>query len=273
MASGRKRQLFFGILAAIGLFAAAGILIFPSYSETQEEATGRYFCIWENGKEEYLRFDEAIPLIKGIKTDAILLEKEGLTGIVETGEGYTECIKALSGGEAARLFSLDGSGMSSLEKTAVFERFKDTGFYAGEFFAWNGERVSFDEIREYKEVYLLEGVLKTGILAQTGAEKLILKASAELTASALIGSCVKEIEAEPPYLIEGGAVYQTSGKIKRLVAAFPFAEELVIDCDFLDEGALAPCVALKRLKLPENYQGTLKMLFGAMPVPEELKVF
>lgn len=269
---GKKGRKILSALFAVTVFFAAVLTLFWRIPQRTEKSAERYLCIFENGEEETLDFCEAFELIKGVSREGILLEKDEIAGKVRAGEKFSACAEGLLTGDALLLFSASAEGLTGLERAALYERFSGTGYYAGEFFAWNGTRVLPEKTRSFREAYLLDGAFKQGVLAQTGARKLVVKSAGKLTASALADSMVERVEAEAPYFSENGAVYlKTAGGV-RLVAGLPFAEELTIDCDFLDEGALSPCRCLKRLKLPAQYEGTLKMLFGDTPVPEDLEV-
>lgn len=271
MKAGKGAKIFDTVFATV-LFFVAALVLFWRVPEAVGRAETPYCCVFESGKEEYLSCAEAFALYKGAGRDEILLERAGEKGRVRASAGYSACMDGLSSGDVLKLFAARSEGLSGLEKMALYERFHDTGYYLDGFFVWDGDRVMPAEKGEFREVYLVSGTIRKGILADTGAERLVVKSSAELKASALLGSAVNEIEAEAPYRVKGGAVYRETAGGLRLIAALPNVEELEIDCDFLDEGALSPCVRLKRLKLPATYEGTLKMLFGEMPIPEGLEL-
>lgn len=229
-----------------------------------------YSCLWESGSQTRESYYAAYSSLAEISENCIHLQRGGLEGEISAGESYSEAYDILSRGELAELLKFRLGEVTRLEKAALFEKFGSRGYYAEEFFCWNGERFFRSKRMDFKEVFLLTGKLPKGLLSQTGAEKLIAAPAAEITAECLVGSEISSVEVSPPYLeLEGGIYLETPGG-RRLVAALPKVETLIITCDYLDEGALAACASLKFLKLPETYEGTISMLFGDSPIPEGL---
>ncbi len=255
------------LLVAFGVLLTAYVLLpHPVQARFCEER--RYVCTFEDGTQAEVSFSDAIGEIAGIEKTAVLLRRFGKIGRVSGSEQFCACSEGLFSGEATLLFAARGERLDALERLALMARFDKTGYYAGGFFVWNGERVLPAEAGSFEEVYLLDGALPAGLLAKTNAKKLILKTDADLRASALSGSEIETIEAEPPFLAEGGAVYQVSFGKRRLIAALPNAEELSLDFDYFEKGALSPCTGLKKLTLPSGFDGTLRMLFGNTPFEE-----
>ena len=172
--------------------------------------------------------------------------------------------------ELAELLTFRLESCSRLEKAALFLRYGGRCYYAGESFCWNGEKISRAERTKFTEVVLLNGNLPSAFLRDAGAKTLILSGKAEFTVRSLVGSEVETVVASEPYFTKDGAVYLETAGGTRLVAALPNVENLEIHCDYLDKGALSACANLKTLKLPENFDGTLAMLFGNTPIPEDL---
>lgn len=265
----KKKWAAFALFLAVLLVSI--VMLFFRIPQTEDRELP-FECEFEDGTKTMISFSDALKSFKWAETDCIVLEKEGVLGRVRVCETYTACMKGLSGGEVLTLFSLRGAELNGLEKTAILSRFRDTGYYLDEFFAWDGERVLPEDRSDFSEVYLIGGSMRKGILQKTGATRLVIKTDADFSASALTDSAVKEVIAEDPYFVKEGAVYKRTAGGVRLISGLPFAEELTVSCDYLDEGSLAPCGQLKKLKLPATYTGTVKMLFGDKPVPEGLEV-
>lgn len=250
--------------ACIALFTLFFFLPFPKTILSDRKS---YLCRWENGNvtSETL---SAVLADFSCDADKILIERGGLKGRIEAGEEYQNIREILESGELADLLSLKADGLNDLEKSALFLTYRSRAYYSEELFRWNGERVVRSEESEFTELVLLSGDLPTGFLKQGKAEKLILHSYAEFTAKSLKGSEIKEVDAAEPYFTRGGAVYRRTAGGVRLVAALPYVEELNAECEFLDEGCLAACTCLKKLKLPEQYEGGLERLFSDSPMPD-----
>lgn len=260
------------MIAAGGVFAAICVLcLFLPFPKERSSEREYYTCRWENGAVTTESFYTAYAALTGAE-ERIVLTRDGLKGEIEAGEEYRRVRETLERGTLAQMLSLKVGALSGVERAALWKRYSGLGYYSEEFFAWNGENVFRAEERAYEEVFLLTGDLSAGLLKRTGAKKLIVHGESDLTAKGLVGSLVTEAEARYPYYERDGAIYlKTAGGV-RLIAALPYVTELTVDCDFLDEGALSPCMQLKRLTLPEKYEGGLARLFGEQTVPDvELK--
>lgn len=258
------------MITAGGIFAALCILcLFLPFPKEKAPEREYYTCLWEDGTVSTESFYTAYAALTGTE-ERIVLTRCGLTGEIEAGEEYQRVRKTLERGTLAQMLNLKAEGLSSIERAALWKRYSGLGYYSDGFFAWNGEGVSRAEERTYEEVFLLTGDLPAGLLKRTGANKLIVHGEAGLTAKGLVGSLVTEAEARWPYFERDGAIYLQTAVGVRLIAVLPFVTELTIDCDFLDEGALSPCICLEKLSLPEKYKGGLARIFGEIVPDVEL---
>lgn len=255
--------------AALFLLAAFALFFRPVHEKTG--ANERVVLSFSDGTKEEIPLSRALFRVTGADETAVLLKSGGKIGRVEGKEEFCACAKGLFSGEATLLFSARGEKLCALEQAALSLRFSDTGYYAGGFFAWDGTRVLPTDARNFWEVYLLDGRIPSGLLQTVKAERLVLKRDAKLYASSLVDSKIESVEAEAPYAVESGAIYQQTAGGRKLVAALPFEEELSLKFDFFEEGALSPCKNLKKLRLPSNFQGTIQMLFGNTPYPKDLE--
>ncbi len=258
-------------VAAVLLSAVGVLCLFLPFPKTAEsERMESYVCRWESGDVTAVSFLEAYSAFSGFGKDRILLKRDGMRGEIAVGEEFLRAVEIFERGELAEMLSMRLGEITRLERAAIWKLYGGRGYYAGEFFSWNGESFFRTEREKFGEVFLLTGTLPKTLLRDTGAKKLILSGDSQLTAAALVGSGVEEVRGQAPYFAEGGAVYLQTAVGKVLIAALPNAEELTLDCDFIEDGALAPCEKLKRLTLPDWYDGTLAALFGETPVPKGL---
>lgn len=264
------RKVIYAVAAV--LLSAVGVLslFLPFPKAVEAERRESYVCRWENGEVAAVGFLEAYSVFSGFEQDRILLDRDGKRGEIAVGEEFLRAVEIFERGELAELLAIRLGAVTRLERAALWKLYGGRGYYAGEFFSWNGKSFFRTQRKKFEEVFLLTGTLPKTLLRDTGAKKLILSGKSELTAAALFKSGVEEAEGQAPYLVEGGAVYLQTAVGKVLIAALPNVEELTLDCDFIKDGALASCEKLKRLTLPECYDGTLAALFGETPVPEGL---
>ena len=263
------RRILIG--AFLTIFGGACIftlfLPLPRRTETVSES---YSCLWEDGTQTQEDYFGAYSALCDAREEGIVLERAGKTGLVQPSEEFRRAVTVFESGELAELLSFRLKNCNRLEKAALFLRYGERCYYSGERFCWDGEKISRTERSKFSEVVLLDGKLPSSFLRDAGATTLILSENAAFTALPLVGSKVKTVVAFAPYFTENGAVYLKTAGGTRLVAALPNAEHLEIHCDYIDEGALSACKELKTLKLPENFDGTLAVLFGSTPIPEDL---
>ncbi len=258
-----KRAILFGIAALV--YALCAFLLTLPLPKTVAEGTETVLVLWEDGtatEESYAAVSENMT---GVEEGAIVLSREGKRGTVPAGAAFSDAVRVMETGGLADLLSLRCGEISRLEQAALFRRYGKRGYYAEEYFCWNGGRVFRTQRKDFPETVLLAGKISADVLQRAGTKKLILRAEAEFSAEALIGTAVEEIEAQAPYAAEGGAVYLDTPGGRRLIAALPSVRSLTIECDFIDSGALAPCRELETLVLPPRYEGTLSDLFGKDP--------
>lgn len=255
--------------AAALVFALLSFSLFLPFPERIESRKESYLCTWEDGTVTQETFQSVLSGLVGVEGGA-LLEREGKRGAIPVSRECLAAAETLLSGGLAELLSLSVSGLSRIERAALFAAFSNRGYYADEFFAFDGERVFRTKRLGFSEVVLLYGSFSSSTLASCGAKTVYLRAEGEFSGEVLIGSQVTHIEAEEPYYTSGDAVYlRTPGGV-RLVAALPGAKSLSVTCDFLDEGCLSACGGLERLALPQTYRGTIGALFSPRPVPETL---
>lgn len=267
-----KRFWRVGQIAVLLLCLTACVLVlFLPLSQKEERAKDRYECVWADGTRTQEQYASAYSALTGISEGEILLSRGGIEGKIAGSEGFVRCEAQLKDGPLAELLELTTEGLAPLERAALFRAYGDRGYYADEMYCFDGERVSRTGRKVFKEIILVFGDLPKGLLFEAKAKKLVIRAEAELSYRGLCGALLEEAEAAAPYLVQEEAIYLQTAGGKRLVAALPNVKTLKIDCDFIDDGALAPCRAVEELILPASYEGTLRMLFGEEGAPPTLK--
>lgn len=254
------------LLCSYGLFSPAAEL---------------YICRFE--EEEQLTFAQAYPLLSGVTQEGdILLRREGERGIVRTGEAFKRTNETLAFCDLGELLQIE-SELSRLESAALFRLYGDAMFFDGGPFVFDGKRVKPSALIRAKTAVLLGGELPEDALIQTEARVLDIRARAELSASDLVGSRIKEVIAHPPYSYAEGAIYRETEGGKRLIAGMPLAKHVTVDCDFCDRGALLPAEGVCSLTLAfvgnsaemiSDFHGELAYLFATYfdyRVPSSLK--
>lgn len=255
------------------------ILLVPPFSKASEAEERRYAVAWEDGAFTAETYASAAPFVVGCDGRGVLLFREGKTGAV-LNEELARAAALLGEGDLLSLLGAQISLSDGLSRLALHRRFGNTGYYAGSFFAFDGVSVLPTERTRFFEVVLLEGGVSSAVLRATGAQKLTLRAEAELSAASLAGSAVTQISAQTPYVFSDGALFLETPFGVRLVAALPGLRSLSVEeADFCDKGALSPCEELESLVLPfsgnaprmwDGYDGSLAYCFGG-EVPKSLK--
>ncbi|MDE5896220.1 MAG: hypothetical protein K2H43_00225, partial [Clostridia bacterium] len=239
-------------VAAAFIFSAVWIalLLIPVGSRTGE-AGERYSCLWSDGTQTQLGYEDAYRALAGIDGSGnILLAKGDTSGTVSPSAAFSAAEAALRSGGLAELLSVSAADAGRLERAALWREYGGRAWYGGGFFVWSGERVERANTAVTSDMVLLSGSISAQTLKNTGATRLELRGNAQISASALIGTAVSEIVAEPPYAAESGAVYLDASGGRRLIAGVPAAEyACVSENDFADRGALLPCSRLKELTL------------------------
>lgn len=263
------RRIFIGALVTV-FFGACIFTLFLPFPRRAGMSQEVYVCVWEDGSRTDEDYFGAFSALRGATEEGLVLDREGKTGLIQTSEEFRRAVTVFEYGKLAELLSFRAVSCTRLEKAALFLRYGERCYYAGERFCWDGEKISRSERTIFTEVVLLDGDLPRGFLCDTGAKMLILSKDAAFTVRSLVESRVENIVAFSPYSAEDGALYLETSSGRRLVAVLPNVEYLEINCDYIDKDALSACTQLKALKLPENFDGTLAMLFGDTPVPEDL---
>ena len=174
--------------------------------------------------------------------------------------------------------------LSRLESAALFREYGDMLYYdAGDFFAFDGERVKPTAIGVAEKVFFTGGELTGALLVRTEAQTLVIGDDADFSYKTLYGTAATA-EGRNRYRIAGGAIVDTSlGGI--FAAGQPLFEEIAVpDVAVCARGALLPCKKLLSLSLPfvgsgpvaagEEYVGELGYLFTEGQdyfVPDTLK--
>lgn len=266
----KKIATFIAIASGVALFCACALAVFP-FPKSVLKGSAFYGIVWEDGVRREESYCAALGALSGFENGRLLFEREGVRGSKPAGGELFRLDALLDGGSLPELLAADFSALSGLEGAALYRKYANVGFYSGDLFAYDGERVSRTRRTAFGEIVLLDGKLQSGVLVRSGAKKLTLRPQAEFSAAALVGTQVCEIAAREPYFTEGGALYlKTPGGV-RLIAALPSAEELAVsEVAFCDEGALSPCARLVSLSLPfiglsRADGGRVASLFGEVP--------
>ena len=268
-------------LAFFAAFSLVGLLLFLPFPK-RVGANGNYEVEWENGARTSETYASVSACLEDCTEEELLLGREGVSGRMAVSAEYSKRFALLAGGSLAELLAASYPALSPSESLALWRKFAQVGYYSEEFFAYGGSGFSRTERTHFSEVVLMTGNISASVLQRSGAEKLTLRAEAQLKGSALFGTRIKEFGAFAPYYAKEDALFLSTPGGTRLVAALPLAEELCITVDihFCDEGALSSCMALKTLTLPfvgssvspdgSDYDGRLQYMFGEN-VPESLK--
>lgn len=221
-----------------------------------------YEAVWEDGARSEESFSSAYSALAGGDGEGAVLLRGGMQGRIAAGEQYRACYSVLQDGDLLSLLNASFGGLSRIERAALMRTFGDTVYFSDDFFAFDGERVFRTDRRSFGTIVLLDGSFPAGTVALTGAEKLTVRAEAMLSAEALCGTEIAEIEAEAPYFVRDGGLYLRTPGGTRLVAALPCLTRFEADgFDFCDEGALSPCRGLTEVSLP--YAGSAQGRAGS----------
>lgn len=236
--------------AAFTAFACSLFLPLPrTYAKEDEEI---YVCAWEDGSSSAERYSSACSRLVGAGENKIYLERDGVRGEIEAGGAFARAVGVFERGTLAELLSFRPEKVTRLESAALFCKYGKRLWYDGALFRWTGSEAVRADIAHAEEVVLMAGGLPESLLRGTGAERLVLRRDADLSASALVGSSVTQAVAEEPYFVDAGGIYYTVPNGKRFIAALPDTTALRIGDDtvYCDTGALAPCGSLRELSLP-----------------------
>lgn len=240
-------------IAALIAFAVGAVycaLLFLPYPRRIDVPSEKYLCYFEDGSEEELGYADACRYLSGVSEEGdILFLRDGISGMVPANSAMREAVRILTHGEAAELL-YRVFDVGRLGRAALLYAFGDWLYCDGdEFYAFTGVRVIRTPIRQAETLRLL-GKLPSYALRLTGAAYLHVYGRAELDPADLMDSSVT-ITADPPYFVQGGALYLEAAGGRRLVAAEPAITQLHMeDYAFADKGALLPCRSLCSLDLP-----------------------
>lgn len=235
------------------LFSAAAVLLavlcflslfLPLPREVGARRETLFPVLWADGTHTQERYGTLLPALSGASAEEIFFTREGIEGVYAGSEGYSDAYRTLEAGTLAPLLALKAD-LSAIEAAAIFRTFGNRGYFAGEFFAWNGEQVVRTDRTVFSEIFLSAGDWKRGA---GRAEKLIVGADAELTGGALTESGFQAIEGRGDYFASDGALYLRTVGV-RLVAVLPDVTDLKAVCDYVDKEAFAACGKLKSLDL------------------------
>lgn len=237
-------------LIAFAVGAVYCALLFLPYPRRVDVPSERYLCYFEDGSEEELAYADACRYLSGVSEEGeILLLRDGVLGMVPANSAMREAVRILEHADTAELI-YHVFDVGRLGRAALLYAFGDRLYCDGnEYYAYTGVRVVRTSIRRAEELRLL-GNLPDDALRLTGATSLHVYGRAELNPAALMGTSVA-IAADPPYAVQGGALYLETVGGRRLVAAEPNTTQLHIEnYVFADKGALLPCESLCSLELP-----------------------
>lgn len=267
------------LIFAAGYLLCALLCVLP-FPQATAAVSGEYEAVWQSGAVTRESYAAAYSALCGCGPDKIVLERAGERGEIAAGEAFRKSYAVLQEGNLLELLTAEFGGLSRLERAALYRTFARSVYYSADLYAFDGERVFRTPRGAFNVFVWLDGSVSSSVIRATGAKKLVLHGEAILSASALSGSGIEEIEAREPYVSEGGAVLLRTAGGTRLVAALPACETLSVkDCDFCDEGALSPCTGLVTAELPfagsaknasKDDDGRLLWAFGTK-IPETLK--
>lgn len=259
------------LLILIILFLSCSILFFLPFKKKVVSSAEGVLCKFEDGTSG-TEYELRKLKILGADGENILIEKDGKAGRVRADAEFLRAMKTYESGDLFGLLTFRLGECDKFGRIALYEILGDICLYADEPLCWDGNSFVPADRTRFKTVDLLSGSLESSFLKETGAEKLILRKGATLTAKDLVGSKVSTVSASAPYEVRDGGIYLRSGETLKFVAAFPDAEELLLDADLLASGSLSPCTKLKKLIFGRHYELTLSDLFGETPIPEGIEV-
>lgn len=259
-------------------FLLCALAFFPPKSPAS--AGKRFLVEWEDGTQTQVAESELSAMLCDCTETELLVAENGHTGRISASAAFSERYRLLAEGDLAELLGTDFSSLDGACALALYRKFGNVGYYAGEFFAYDGAFGRTDRIG-YREVMLLTGTIPAETLAASGAERLTVRLPAQPSGVTLFGTRIKEFGTFAPFYTENGTLLLATPGGTRLVAALPGAETLSVPAvHFCDEGALLPCTRLCALELPfvgssvspdgSDYDGRLRYMF-AENVPDSLK--
>lgn len=283
---GNVNKIRSAVFVLLALFWS-GLLFFPMPRTVASGADERYLCVWEDGSRTEERYFTAYRDFAGTTEEGtILIGRNGMHGEIAAGDAFLRAVRVFDGGNLGELFAADISGVTRLERVALYRRYRGRLWYADEFFAWSGADMVPAELAKAEEIVLLSGSLSAKKIAEAGVAALDLRAEAEFSADTLRGTHVGSVTAEAPYSSSGNAVCLSTPGGVRLLAGVPRAERVEVPREvyFADEGALLPCERIEEVSLPfagssvsdkgSAYKGEFAHLFSdgsAYLVPKTLK--
>lgn len=267
---GKLKTILF-ILGGIIAACCASVLFFVPFPEEVEGSAEEFLCKWEDGTST--KEDSLFGLkILGVEREKIFLERDAKRGTFETGAEFRRAADVFKAGDLYSLLTFRLGECSKIERLALLLKYGNVCFYATEPLLFDGTAVVPANRTKFDTVVLLSGSPSSGFLKDSGAERVIFGKDFQISASLFVESEVREVEVSSPYEVRDGAIYFSGSFGTRLVAALPETRELSLSCDFIDEGALAPCKKLEKIIFHKKYDMTLAMMFGKTPVPEGIEI-
>lgn len=262
MVANRIRRVFYALFGAFALLGCTLSLFLP-LPKTTGEANGSYVCVWENGMITDESYATAFSAIVCAREDGVVLERNGVRGLISADGDFLRVYTTLSEGSLAELLALNTDGIADIGRAALYRTFRSFLWYSDGVFVYDGTSVLRSDRTNAQTVVLLSDRFSKGFLAQSGAETLIVREGAEITVSDLISSCVRQIITQPPYLFENDGLYLSTAGGNRFVAALSGAASFTVadNVTFCDEGALSACTRLEELTIP--FVGSAKNVYGA----------
>lgn len=275
-----KKRALFALIFALGYGVCALLCLFP-LSHIISPAEEEYTVNWSDGTASRESYAAALSSLSDAEENFVVLQRNGMRGEIAASETYAKCVNVLQNGDLLTLLTADFNGLSRLERASLWHTFGNTAYYSADLFAFDGKRVFRTPRKAFETLVLLDSSVPNATVCETGATELILRSEAQFEAAALVGSKIERVTVQPPYWVSGGGIYLTTAGGKRLVSALPKLSQFEAeDCDFCDEGALAPCTGLVSLTLPfagsaksgigSDFNGRLEYDFGGN-VPETLR--
>lgn len=262
MVADRIRRVFYALFGAFALLCCTLSLFLPP-PKTTGIANGSYVCTWENGAITDESYAAAFSALVCARENGVVLERNGVRGLISADDDFMRVYTTLSEGSLAELLAMNTDGIADIGRTALYRTFQPFLWYSDDVFVYDGTSVSRSDRTNAQTVVLLSDEFQKGFLAESGAETLIVREGAAITASDLISSRVSQIVAQPPYLFEESGLYLSTAGGIRLVAALANAVSFTAtdNVSFCDEGALSACTELEELTIP--FVGSARNVYGA----------
>lgn len=269
-----KKTISVAVAAAVFL---APVLLLGADLLAKKRIKAGHVEVTVDGGRTSLTSSEAFEALRGLDGSGdLLLDIGGREGHVKTSDAFKTYRNYLRDGDL-RMLSGSAASFDSLWRTALYQAYGNTYYYADGYFRFNGEKVR-EVVPEFAgRVFLVAGSLPKSDLKTLSASTLVLGRDAEFDRNVLMGSKITAIETQAPYFFEGGALYKREQKTL-LVGSLPAAEVLELSYDYCDRGALLASSHLREISVPfvgnGRGEGLLRYLFETekeATVPESLR--